>query len=201
MLVVITVVAIPLSFVAQRRSWNLRRLAAYKELSARRYQFRIEDPVRDAQFVVSTKPVEQPGHLSKAWSSLCLDDASPKIQSFSSAQWTHSRRESKPQLTNAELKLLADCFPELKHVHLFLESNVTDEGLSHLAALAELDSLSFYQVNGVTGQFLEQFPPETAIRSLSFNELPQLDGRKLGRLAVLPRPAGIDSHSQPRSIR
>src|SRR5438045_3649817 len=113
LLVLITIVAIPLSYVAQRRAWNLKRKAAYEALSARQFQFQVDDPVREAQFVIPAKPIEPPGYLSEAWSKLCLDDASPRILSFGSAQWTHSARESKPQLRDDELELLAKYFPEI----------------------------------------------------------------------------------------
>lgn len=197
MLVLITVIAIPLSYVAHRRNWNLKRKAAYEQLTARELQFAFEDPTSTSMIVRPRKRNSKESYLLQWWRQVCLEDLTPTMRLFASAQWTYSARNSKPQITDADLRLLAENFPEIKHVYLFHEPKITDEGLSQFQKLFQLETLSLYDLPKATGAFLHAFPSGCSPRHLELNELASLEGRQLAGLSNMSQLTYLKLRQNP----
>lgn len=175
MLVLVTVVAIPLSYVAQRRSWNLRRKAAYERFVAKEFLLKPQappvvvstspptgDPFGDD---VETKPWIDWRWIGAQWERLCLDNAAPPLQSFFATDARRGGPFEEYQVNDQDLGDLA-LFPELNELRLWHCDLATDRGLEVITRLPRLETLDIHGVPNVRGDFLNHRQQPIAIKKL-----------------------------------
>ena len=171
MLVLVTVVAIPLAYVAQRRSWNLRRAAVIEKFTAKGASFKYGGL---ASFMTKPSPP------LTWWQKLCGDlPAVNCVKIIEKRLGTPAEKISDEDLR--ELAMLS----EIETVRLGAASNVTDEGLRALAALPHLKQFLTEQMPQVEGSFLEAWAKTNQIENLSFSSMPKLKGIHLKPLGTL----------------
>jgi hypothetical protein len=182
MLVLVTVFAIPLSYVAQRRSWNLKRKAAYEVFVAKKYQVKTSWVVSNkglksvAADPFGTAPVDW--SWAGFWNDLCLESASPRITTFYAIPSHHGPRRIDDE---ADLGLLA-CFPEIEKVCLGGSECVTDEGLLALEKLPNLEDLYLTTLPNVSGEFARRLKTLPNLKGLSLKFMRHLNGEAIRRL-------------------
>lgn len=154
MLVLVTVVAIPLSYVAQRRSFNLRRKAAWEVLRESGFQF--EQPI-----VLSAKKGSAPTSWDRWLRSLCLEDA---VLPVSSVSISDARRRN-GKVTDDDLLQLA-LFPEIRNLRIEAAEGITDRAMSVVANFPQLEGLGVEQSPKITSRLLEAVP---RLKSLSLD--------------------------------
>lgn len=181
MLVLITVVAIPLSYVAQRRSWNLRRAAARRELE------------EAGLFFVPLYQRPKMTGLRGFWDDMLLED-------FDHIYAVRDR----PEEVDKEIdELPIDLsglryFPEIMQLQIENRSAVTDESLAVVQFLPRIEYLHLAHLPKVTGRFLAFLSnPEKMIR-LRLEKLHSLNSselRMIGRMEQLARLEIVDCPS------
>ncbi len=172
LLVLITVVAIPLSYVAQRRSFNLRRAKACERLQNHGTMFSMSFP---------PKPLVDLGGFSDRWSSL--------LEEFSTSQLTSiticcDNREPSDPISNSEYLRLLSYFPEVEYLSIE-DCTFTDHELNDLRPLKEIRTLEIIGGDQVCGDFLKSFPTSCKLESILFIGLPSLTADKLRSLTRL----------------
>ena len=155
MLVLVTVVAIPLGYVAQRRSFNLRRLAACELLESKGVilnNLGLNDelpPVRGMRLWMRRLLLED---VSPLVCDLCYD---PDF--IDSEELPNRNDEPWRPLDDHDLETLT-AFPELQYLELHSLSKCTDRGLEVIRRLPKLTSLQLYSAPHLTGSFLRDLP-------------------------------------------
>lgn len=180
LLVLITVVAIPLAYVAQRRAWNLRRKAARRQLGEMGFQ------------LVPGKPVDRSklSSLYGFWVDLLLEDS----ESVSHIAETHLEGDRPESQLSSDLSGLG-YFPEIAQLRIENRPTVTDESLAVLRYLPRLQYLEVSQLPKVNGRFLVDLPhPEEMLR-LHFGHLHAMNApevRTIGRMNKLTKLELVD---------
>jgi hypothetical protein len=205
MLVLVTVVAIPLSYVAQRRGWNLRRAAAYKALSDKDLSLRM------LPAPVSTAGPPTVTVFQRWWNAIMKDDLVPVITRVS-LQDKDGVQGPLPSPTDEDLQLFA-IFPEIVEFKIAHAGEVSDEGMKAIARLPNLRTLEVQSMANVNGVFLSELPDNSKLQSLSFDWMPALEGEgfaninklselKMFRLFMCPKltDASLDDASLPSQI-
>jgi hypothetical protein len=88
-------------------------------------------------------------------------------------------------MTDADLKHLADRFVHLKSLNLSGCKRITDQGLKHLQALTSLQSLNLYECNQMTDQGLAHLQALTSLQSLNLSWCKQITDQGLVHLQAL----------------
>jgi hypothetical protein len=204
MLMLITVIALPLGYVAQRRAWNESRLALYEALKAKQVDmnafwpgddFHLDtdlDGVVTKELLELFKPEPEPWSFSGWWSEICKEKDSPRIVAAFSAALSNDSSSPTGQLADDDLRLLAKYYPELKIVFLQEESWITDEGLRYLARLPDLRHLELTNLPRVKGSFLRDFREGNSLHSLRLVQLPALEGERLKALGGFKELATLE---------
>lgn len=196
MLVVVTVVAIPLSYVAQRRAWNLRRAAFFKR----------EGNLESTFSVMSSSGLHSSASIGDAFDRWLIGnslhgEASQRLErvwtgfvNFGSFVGAEEADDFDPlnlsctdhSVTDADLAALAD-FPELEDVEILHADLLTDRGLAVVARLPNLRRLSLAHSKKVTGAFLRSLPRSANLEELSLQRMPALRGEALENLHRCPQ--------------
>ena len=166
MLVLVTVVAIPLAYVAQRRSWNLRRLAAYELLIDKHL-------LREEWDVKASAPVRMSGWLARIF----LDDLTPQ---FSQVDFRNvpKREAFGVRLTDDDLLLLR-YFPEIKSIDLYNAEHLTDRGLEVVSQIKNLRRLGITGSPLVCGEFFRRLQDNTTLVGIQLHDLRAFEGKQL----------------------
>jgi hypothetical protein len=167
LLILITVCALFLAYVAPIRWANLQRKQAYDVAIAKGIKFQWP-----AQPASSLKP--DLTTLQKFWGSITAD---PHLPSFSQVQI----HDSNGLITNEDLKQL-ELLPEIESLEFILSGNVTDEGLRVLSKLPKLKQIELVNLSRVTGDFLSNFYEDSALEKIGLVYLESLDARNLKSL-------------------
>jgi hypothetical protein len=201
MLVFVTVVAIPLSYVAQRRAWNLRRLRTIEELG-RGKKFALmfgattyadlgmdnPAPSRDP-FEPIAKPAK--GSLQFWWDELCQNGVTDNLLEVSSLPVTlDDGNEARDLITDEDLRRLRD-FPELCSIHFFQEKRITDVGLAEVVSLPNLAHIHLYELPGCTGRFVRDLAGHSKLQVLSLSDLKNLKCEGLKTISKLTKLESI----------
>lgn len=181
MLLVISVLAIPLAYVAQRRSWNLRRKAAYELLAGK--GVRLESYVVVDDKVISPATSTFMG-LAKWRRSLLADDQSPLVRTIDYSPAPEQAKKLAP-LRDADLALLR-LFPEIECVDLGNADRVTDLGLITVAGLPKLSRLRLHYLPLPKGDFLRELNEKSPLKSIYLARLDSLTGENLMPISRLP---------------
>jgi hypothetical protein len=141
--------------VAQRRSWNLKRKAAYEELT--RNGVLIEVVPRTWEDVEKSK-----SWWTSTWRKLLLDQWPTEI---ASASVPAASFEGERLSADVDLRLLAS-FPEIQRVIIRNSNRVTNDGLKSLSQLPQLRELTVHCMAQVDGEFLRHFGSANQLESL-----------------------------------
>lgn len=178
LLIVITVTAIPLGYVALRRAWNLRRITAFGQLASIGFALTshvtVDDKVSGASLI----------NYKQWWRSLSGDDLSPTIRV---ANYSPNKKQltEQPPLSDSDLTLLR-LFPEVEIVELGNAEKVTDIGLMSISGLPKLKELRFRSLPLPTGRFLGSLPKDSPLHSIEISKLDSLSGEYLSSISALP---------------
>lgn len=181
LLIVITVAAIPLGYIAQRRAWNLRRKRAVEALIAKGVRLSPERYIGD-QLVLPQ--LANYTAVAKWWRSVLADDQSSEIRTVEYFS-VGSQNSKLAPLTDSDLALL-NRFPEIENVKLDSAEQVTDFGLASVASLPRLQDLQLHYLPLPKGLFLGSFHAKSPIKKLQFTKLDALDGANLIPIGQLP---------------
>lgn len=177
LLIVITVTAIPLGYVAQRRAWNLRRNTAFGQLASIGFALTshvtVSDKVSEASLI----------NFKQWWRSLSGDDLSPTIR-LANYSPTKKQLTEQPPLSDADLTLLR-LFPEIEIVELGNAEKVTDLGLMSISGLPKLKELRLRSLPLPTGRFLGSLPKDAPLHSIEISKLDSLSGEHLSSISAL----------------
>lgn len=186
MLVLITVVAIPLAYVAQRRNWNLRRLAFFEREGNLDSAFSCMTEARGLAATDASQALgrllllDSPEKLIRVWDGginygglLEAEEA----DDFDDLNLSFTKRK----LTDADLARLAD-FPELEDIQIHHADLITDEALAVVARLPHLKRLSIAQSPKITGDFLSRLSNSTLLEELQLQRMPAVRGESLENL-------------------
>jgi hypothetical protein len=173
LLLLITVVAIPLGYVAQRRAWNLKRKVVIENLAAKGASF---------QFGGLASFMAKPPPPLTWWQKLCGD-----LQGVTCVEIIEPiRANGSARICDEDLRQLA-LLPELEIIRLTAADDVTDDGLRSLAALPRLKQFLAEQLPQIDGSFLDAWAHSNQIEVLDFVRLPKLKGNHLRPLGKLTR--------------
>ena len=174
MLVLITVVAIPLSYVAQRRSWNLRRKAAWEFLASKGIG------LANNGFPVGITPLEE----LTLWQRIIAEEPALKINRVM-ARCGSGGQQSIPSLAASDLRLFG-YFPEIESLHVGGPCDAGDEAFAFLSQLQNLKSLGISAFPNVRSAFLQRLHCEHTLEGLTLHSLEKLEGENLPNLESFP---------------
>jgi hypothetical protein len=178
LLVLITLVAIPLGYVAQRRAWNLRRKAAYELLTAKGVALMAE--VLDEFAPATAGPPAPLSGIRKWWHELLGEDAAPRVKHVVYGL-SQKRKAAFASLLDHDLKLLSH-FPEIERIEIRNAESVSDGGLTVLVSLPQLKEFQVGNLPLIKGDFLRSWSPESPLEAASFARLDQFNGENLANL-------------------
>lgn len=172
LLALVTLVAIPLGYVTQRRNWNLKRAEAYR---------RLQDNGAMYSMILPPEPMVNLGSFSDRWNSL--------LEEFSTSQFIsitilRDYRDPSDPISNSEYLRLLKYFPEVEHLSIE-DCTFKDHELSELRHLRELRTLEVFCGDEVCGDFLQRFPSSCKLESICLMGLPLLTADKLRTLTRL----------------
>lgn len=177
LLVLITVMAIPLSYVAQRRNWNLRRKAAFEALTAKGVGL---SPEVFDEFATPPPPAPPLSSFQKWWRGILLEDASPRVREVQYS-FNEKRMAGLSPLEDGDVVLLT-FFPELEKVEIHNAKNISDQGLASLAKLPKLNEFRLINLPQISGEFLKDWPLNSTLNAVNFGRLDQFRGEHLANL-------------------
>lgn len=169
LLLLITVCAPFLAYVASVRAWNRQRKQSYDALLAKGAVF-------GPRGRPNPKAKTEESVFQKTWKSITAD---PDLPSFDAIAL---RESSAGHITDKDLKSL-EHFPEIEEFHCIQLRTATDEGLAALVKLPKLKTIAMVNLPKVSGEFLSEFPDGSALEGLGFARLELLDGLNLKSLS------------------
>lgn len=170
MLVVITLCAPFLAYVASIRKWNHDRKQAYDDLLAKGVLFRPSGRP-------NLKAKAEASFFQKTWKSLTAD---PHLPSFGIVILSPST----DSITEDDLRSLT-YFPEIEEFHCDATADVTDGGLGGLSELPNLKMVVCSDLPRITGAFLVSFRDHTKLEYLGLHNCRSLEGEQLTPLRQL----------------
>lgn len=176
-LIFITVSSPIIGYLAQRRIWNGRRIAALEALE-KKGVFRLR----------SLGPAPNPSDLTfwpRLANTFLMEYRIPpvkKIQLFDE----DGDAIVAPSPTDEDLQLLK-LFPEIEEVFLSHAGAITDEGLTSLAHLPSLKMINLQSMAKVRGTFLAPLTDSKALTGLHFEHMPSLEGESLRSLKEIEK--------------
>jgi hypothetical protein len=177
LLVLITVIAIPLGYLAQRRAWNTKRIVAYKALHARNITLKLWHG--RGQGGLTTNP----SLIEKIWNGISLDSQFP---TFTCASLQDKDGANGPLASPNDDDLLAlSAFDEIEEIYIAHADEVTDAGLAAVAKAPKLKVLQLQSMSQVTGSFLVEFGSSSKLTTLWLSSLPSLEGERLSAFSGL----------------
>jgi hypothetical protein len=166
LLVLITVIAIPLAYVTQRRSWNLKRAAACE---------RLQNHGTMISMIPAPKPIVDLGGFADRWSSLLEEFATSQLISITICC---DPGDPSDPIGNSEFLRLLGYFPEVEEL-VIEDCRFTDQELKELWCLKELRTLEIIGGDQVCGDFLNRFPSSCKLEAICFGGLSKLSADKL----------------------
>jgi hypothetical protein len=174
MLVLITLAAIPLGYVARRRAHNQRRAKAYEKLHANGVNF---------HYQTSNAPATTaPGQLVDFWRFLTYSKPNELVSTISIANYRTASGES--SISDEDLQAIA-LFPETLQIDVNA-SRVSDRGLEVLRKLPNLFCLNLTSSPQITGAVLEKIGPHPSLRTINLTNMDQFDGKYLAAMEQFP---------------
>jgi hypothetical protein len=186
MLVLVTVVAIPLGYVAQRRVMNGRRWAEFEALSAKGIEFYLDEHF---------EPLPSKRAYDRDWLGTLLDEA-PQF-SFVEIRGPSGRPGPVTTATDRDLRRLL-YFTEVEQVTFNGASEVTDAGLRSLMALPNLRGVAVLGMPQITGSFLKGLDGSPLMEGIWLTDLDGLEGEHLEVLVTMPNLWQFTMHSCPK---
>lgn len=174
MLVLVTVAAIPLAYVAQRRSFNLRRKAAWEFLASKGIG------LRNNGFPVGKTPLEE----LTLWQRIIAEEPAIKIDRVM-ARCGSGGQQSIPSLAASDLPLFG-YFPEIESLQVCGPCEAGDEAFAFLSQLQNLKSLGISAFPNVRGAFLQRLHCERTLEGLTLHSLEKLEGENIPNLESFP---------------
>jgi hypothetical protein len=182
LLLFVTIISPPLGYIAQRRAWNQRRVAAFRELSqsglALTSYMELADPsASDKVFTFAD--------VKRWWRGLVADGKSSTIKTVN----FFTNKNESTKLTDANLALL-EYFPEIESVELTSANQLTDKGLASVFSLPSLKTLRLVNIPLLTGECFQRLPENAPLTSIDLIRLNSLRGENLlpiSRLTSLKR--------------
>lgn len=176
LLVLITLCAPFLAYIASIRRGNEQRKAAFDDALAK--GMRLEPSHTAPLPQASPKPDE--ADVRKLWSNLLGNPNLPhfarvKIHDF------FGKNRPRPPITDADLKSL-EYLPELEDFDFYYSNDVTDEGLAVLGKLPKLKRIVLNDLKHVTGEFLGHFSEDNVVETIWMIDLKGMDGGELADL-------------------
>lgn len=194
LLLLVTLLAIPLAYIGQRRVWNLKRKAALEVLLSKGATLWPEIPSqweampqRPGLRPAKIPPAPVTG-IQKWWNAILLEESTPPIKMVTYAEY--SWKEKTPLLTDADLQLLAH-FPEIEDFQTMGGEQITDEGLRVLSKLPNLRHIHLGGLPLAEGDFLRDWPKTSALGGMFFNGMKKLQGQHLAHLSDVSALKGI----------
>jgi hypothetical protein len=187
LLVLISIIAIPLGYVAQRRGWNLRRKAAYELLASKGLYLDIV-----AFRTGGGNPTRPPTSVfQQYWRRLMLDDETEPAVGAIVEIGRYSATQPNP-LSDKDLELLS-LFPELENLELHGEAGTPQITGAFFEKLRVAPALVWLRIEGLDrfeGQHLRSLKYFPKLSSLIISDCPKINDETLKNVEL---PASIKS--------